>query len=371
MNKVRLAMKCVRRDSGRTDILAIALIAVILVGALIFFLLRIIGHSEEHVDKVRKTKIKYNESLRWRSDSKRSESRIRADFAQSSGRKHADYGDLDLNEKSVKLIGKMTRLEELKLSRSTIQDDWLVYLTKLPLKTLSLQGTLVTDKAVPYILQMKKLNSLSIGDTELTDKGLKELSSSKSITHLKINLGRRITNDGIKYIGEMTQLEQLELPSSKHLSGACLVYLKDLRKLNFLNLDSMKIRSEDLVFLSSLKKLSILELSNSGLTDKDAAEVANVASLEILSLRGSDITDKGLLSLLNLKRLKRLNIKDCPGVKESAVQKFKAAVPGIKIKYSPMSTISEKLSREDVKMELDFLKLEAANELEKSDKNSK
>lgn len=371
MTRVRRLIKGDRKNSGRMDILAIALISLILVGGLIFVLLRIIGHSEEHVDKVRKTKVKYKEALRWRPDSKFTENRIRADFAQSSGRREADYGSFDLSEKSMKLIGKMSRLKSLNLTRATLKDEWLAYLTSIPLHRLTLHGTPITDKAVPYLLMMKQLEFLTIGDTELTDKGLEELSSSKSIKSLEINMGRCLTNDGIKHLGKMLQLEHLEISVSKTLTGKFLAYLTDLKNMQYLCLENIQVKPEDLAYLSSFKRLGVLDLSNCNLTDKDIHEIAKITSLTYLNVTGSNFTDKGLRKLSKLKRLTHLTMKDCPNVDQAAVENLEAALPQCQIKYSQATSLSKKLGREDVKMELNFLKFEARKELEKSKNNSK
>lgn len=51
------------RNTGRIDILIIALITLFLIASLTLVILKIVKQSEDHVDTVKKTKIIYSESL--------------------------------------------------------------------------------------------------------------------------------------------------------------------------------------------------------------------------------------------------------------------------------------------------------------------
>lgn len=357
--------KIKRQNSGNKDLVIIIAIGLVIVAASIFFMLRILGHSEEHLEKVKKTKVAYKETFSWRPDGKTSEARIRADFEKAQSLKKADYGDLVLTEKSLKLISGMSRLDSLKLTRATFKEDWLKHITRLPLSYLGLHGTQITDKSIPVILKMKTLRSISIGDTEITDKGLEALSKSKTITHLDMNIARCITNDGVKYIGNMKQLRQLELPCTRNLTGKCLANITGLKHLSYLNIENMKLEPEDLAILSSFKNLINLDLTNCKLKDEALPEIAKITSLKILDMPGNDITDNGLMKLAKLKRLKRLTIKECPNLNESAVKKLQAKLPECEIKYSRENDLDKTLADEKVKMELEFIKNDAKKIIER------
>jgi hypothetical protein len=278
-----------RRSSGKFDLLIIAIIFLLIFGAFIFVLFQIIGHSEEHVETVRKTKVIYNESLRWRPEGQMCEANIRNDLMKFPDRKSAEYTNLNLDEKCLKLIGRMSGLQDLKLTRSTIQSSWLKHLTTLPLRSLGLNSTAITDKAIPIILSFPNLNGLGIGDTEVTDKGLELLSASKPLRRLELNLARNVTNNGIKHVGKLTQLRELEIGESRHLTGKCLSYLKDLKNLRFLGLDSISLTDDDLSGLSSFERLSVLDISNCQLTDKSLVEIVKCGSLTNLNLSGTNL----------------------------------------------------------------------------------
>lgn len=361
---VRLPPGNTRLPSGRFDILIIAIIALVIVVALINVLLQIIGHSEEHVEKVRKTKITYEEALRWRSGNEIGESRIASDLERDPNRLTANYSDSSLNENCLRLVGRMSRLRELKLTRSTVKSSWLAHITSLPLNTLGLHGTQIDDTAIRYILKIPTLTNLAIGDTEVTDHGLKRLSESRSILYLSLNVGRRFTNSGIKYISQMPQLISLDLGDATSLDGSCLAHLTSMPHLTSLNLENVRISDDDIRHLAAFKDLRHLNLTNCRIDDSRLAEITKIGTLLVLNLAGNDISDKRLGSLSKLTRLNHLTLKACPSVSGAAVTRLRAAMPHCNITYSDRTRFAEKLSRTGVDHEIQLLENEAKNAME-------
>lgn len=363
MSKPELPKTTIRRSSGRFDLLIIGIIALAILVGLLFVLLRIIGHSEEHVEKVRKTKVAYDESLRWRPEENRSESLFKAEYARDPNRVKADFSDLNLTEDCVKLIGRMARLKELKLTRCTLQDSWLQHIEALPLTALGLDGASVTDKAIPYILKFPNLRVLELGDTDVTDKGLELLSTNRSIRHLELHVGRNITNDGIKHIGKMTQLVSLDIGDSVAVTAGCLQHLSNLKNMTHLNMESVEVTNKDLKHLSALRSLLSLELSNCRLDDASAVELAKLTSLHNLDIGGSNITDKGLATLTKLKHLDHFSAKACQNISRSAIEDYKRQFPHCKVGYVSGAKFREKLKRYNVKHELKILENEARRDI--------
>ena len=260
----------------------------------------------------------------------------------------------------------MSRLRELKLTRCTVKSSWLAHITSLPIQLLGLQGTPISDKAIRYILMIPTLDTLEIGDTDVTDEDLKQLSESRSIRHISLSVGKRITNAGIRHISKMTQLVSLELDDSTSVDGRCIAYLTDLKNLNRLNLEGASLTEDDLRHLASFKHLRKLNLSNCQLSDSSLDEVTKVRSLQVLNLAGNNISNKGVSSLSKLTNLIHLTIKACPNVTGNSVRQLQATLPRCTILYSDRNKYAEKMSRPGVKQELQLLENEAENELKKS-----
>ncbi len=373
MSKFRRLRSVRRSKTGRFDLVVIAIVALLIVGGLIFVILQIVGHSEEHVEKVRNTKVIYNESLRWRSDSDLSETRISNDLNKSPNQKSADYGDLSLSENSLRSIGQMANLKSLKIDRSTFKNEWLEYLTNLKhLKFLSVEGSSISDKGIPFILQMPRLKHLSIGDSDVTDEGLEKLSAHSGLTHLCLNGDRTVTNDGIKHIKKFKDLLSLELNNPTALDGKCLTNLVDMDKLIRLNAQGMKISADDLKTLPTLKNLASLDVSNCNLTDQALGEISKIDSLVNLNLSGNPITAAGLKPITKMKKLNALELEDCRQISNQEFLSIQSAMPNCEVLHSRSSSLTDRLSKrlseKDLKQKVDFLETEVQKELMNSNK---
>ncbi len=73
-------------------------------------------------------------------------------------------------------VGRLSRLESLGLSPSTIDEEGLAHLEGLNnLVYLDLGGTRVTDAGIVRLCRLTKLTALSLAGTKVTDAGIKEL----------------------------------------------------------------------------------------------------------------------------------------------------------------------------------------------------
>ena len=173
-------------QEAKNDFIVMAVIALVLIFAFAYLLINIVGQFEKHVQKVRDTKVQYEDSLNWRPDKNLCERRIRDDYENNPNQEKAEYTQLELSENAIVLIGKMIKLKELSLEHSIIEDDWLKHLVNLPLTSLILSGTNVTDNGIPLALKLKDLKVLKLSDTTITDKSLEliaEVPRIKVISH--------------------------------------------------------------------------------------------------------------------------------------------------------------------------------------------
>lgn len=354
-------VKSHRKNAGKADIVLFSVIGLVIAAGFVFFILKILGHSEEHVKKVKKTKVRYEESLTWRPDTTRSEKRINADYVANPNRKSVNYKQLNLSEKAFKLIAKMKRLELINLHQCKLEDKDLKYLENLPLKTLNLNGASITDKSIKYILGFKDLETLFIGDCDITDEGLKELASNTKIKSLSVELNKNITNDGVKYISEMSQLKDLDL-SFTGINGTFVNDLIKLRKLVTLDLEGIKIRAVDLKELNKLRRLNFLKMQACGLTDSELVVLGNNPRLKKLILNRNLFTDEGLSQLEKVSKLHLVLIKHCPNLTEAGIEQFKKARPDCRVVVG--QSIFEKYAKKKMKPEVELLQSEATDILD-------
>ena len=90
---------------------------------------------------------------------------------------------------------------------------------------------------------LTKVTELSLGNTQITDAGLKELAKLQNLTNT--NLGyTQITDAGLKDIAKMQNLTDLSLSGTK-ITDACLRDIAKLQKLTYLSLRDTKITNEN------------------------------------------------------------------------------------------------------------------------------
>jgi hypothetical protein len=120
----------------------------------------------------------------------------------------------DMSETAYQVIGKLTSLEDLSLTKHAPTDVGVSFLTNLTgLKSLALfGGGRLTDQALERISRLPNLESLTICGENLTDRGLEHLSRSKRLNNLYLVANRsEISNVGLQHLRAMPSLESLTI----------------------------------------------------------------------------------------------------------------------------------------------------------------
>jgi hypothetical protein len=107
-------------------------------------------------------------------------------LGQFTGLERLELDGAQLQPQDWALLGKLPRLQRLSLDRSNITDASISGLPR-SLARLSLQGTAVTDKGLPWVAAMHSLVSLDITETKVTSDGLRLLEPLTSLETLRID----------------------------------------------------------------------------------------------------------------------------------------------------------------------------------------
>lgn len=174
-----------------------------------------------------------------------------------------------------------------------ISDRGLVPLTKLNLQTLQLGLTRVKDEGMSYIAQMTTLKELSFSSEEMTELGLKQLST-------------------------LTQLHSLALCDCCEVSGEALSQL--ISQLPFLqSLDLYKNWEFDDSQLSKcleyLSNVTFLDLRGTWVTEEGVSQLTKLSSLQKLCLAPQhEMWCDYLIVLSRLTQLTSLTINNCSSI---------------------------------------------------------
>lgn len=243
-----------------------------------------------------------------------------------------------------------------------------------------------TDQEYALIGQLTSLKSISISGKELSDHQLEMLSGLKQLESFMIN-GSQLTDDGYRHFAAFPKLKKLSIfhPSRnlKEFNGSGLAHLKELPELEALTfagatagnealeavaqIDGLQSfrewhnteTSEGLKQLAKLKNLKSVRLgqrlpswgkntpaSFDGATLDILAKIPSLESIELTEARLDYDAVAKLKALPNLKTLK-INQVD---ISEGDVEKLKAAMPGVKIDFEPLTSEQAEMLSKKLKL---------------------
>lgn len=213
-----------------------------------------------------------------------------------------DLSNLKLNDKMLEMFAGPTRTTSVKLSNSSVTGPGLANLIHLPLKSLSLNGSPITDRALEDIGHMDNLEILDLRKTSITDAGLNNLRG-------------------------LTALKELDISEDAVGKRACLM-IKHWPNLTVLKMDKTNIDSTDAYAdIAGSSSLRTVSLNDCTLRNSDLAAL-RTSKIENLSIDGTAIDDQGLSQIPSMTSLKVLSIKRCKVTPES-LQTLKSKRPDL------------------------------------------
>lgn len=181
------------------------------------------------------------------------------------------------------ILAQFPAIEELNLTDTAVTEEGLEHLSKLPLKTLIVQGCSVGDSSLKHV--PPTVTHLDLFMTEITDAGIKELHFLPDLETLDVACCQ-VTDQGVFYLTKFTKLHTLQLYETQ-ITDAC---------------------AEILASMVSLQKLY---LGKTKVSDKSLSTLAKLVNLTTLALAHCDVTDRGLAHLENLNNLRSIDVEDC------------------------------------------------------------
>jgi serine/threonine protein kinase/Leucine-rich repeat (LRR) protein len=154
------------------------------------------------------------------------------------------------------------------LGNSNVSDATLEAIRPLKLRSLSLDGTSVTEKGLLQYLS-NDLITLRVGNTNVTDVGMKYFSTFPELFHLSV-CNTAVTNDGIEYFLNHP-LNVLDVSGCSAITDAALDHIKGWPGLFTLSLANTQVTDDGLRRLSNTKSLNSLDATNTKVTAEGVA----------------------------------------------------------------------------------------------------
>lgn len=219
-------------------------------------------------------------------------------------------GGLELTDRALESIGKLSALEELRLDSNKISGSGLVHLTGLKsLRRLDLNFNPLSPESFITLANLSELTELSVlGNYAVTDQILELCSrlSKLRTLHLSENTSA-VTDRGLTHLAKLTQLENLALRGASQISDAGLAQLTELPRLQRLSLRGLRsLTPEGLKVVGKLTELRRLELDEVPVDEATVQALAPLQKLEHLLLWNVSSGSPSLDGLGELKALREL-----------------------------------------------------------------
>jgi internalin A len=230
---------------------------------------------------------------------------------------------------------------------------------------VSLRGTWVGDADLRHLTELPELSNLDLSLTHITDQGMSELRSLPGITELNLYFAEYVTDEGIAAIKDWKKLRTLNLHGTK-VSDTALEHIAGIPTLESLNVGSTLMTDVGLERLTTLPNLKELTMGGNELGDAGLQALRQMPGLTYLDLSGRQGTDKnvwtiamsetGLAAVLTLKNLRELRF---------ACVSIGVGIEGTKLGEVSLLTVTPKWLEEMKALpKLEKLKLQGCNRVD-------
>ncbi|KAL5494902.1 hypothetical protein ACEPAI_364 [Sanghuangporus weigelae] len=221
-------------------------------------------------------------------------------------------------------LQRCTHLERLDVSFTLLK-----HIPDLPaapfIEKISLTSTFLPGKElvelINHLPHLKVLNAGAMGVKAATTSAL---STSTAMT-LSDDILRHLTDamQGCPMVQSLNLVQNTKLGTLRGHNSAIVYFIQHIgRKLSYLNLSGVSVRSEDLLGLvpenqgEEISPLETLILNKSLIDDECAHWISSCKLLEVLEVAETRISEDGLLPIIDsCTRLAKLNLTGCRGVR--------------------------------------------------------
>jgi len=216
-------------------------------------------------------------------------------------------GNSNLQQADLQIIGQMSDLRALQLANNPITDEGVEHLAKLSkLERLSLSGTNITGGSLNTIKpSFPNLHELAVAGAEIAGSDLGRMPEGLRILRLT---DCPVSDRDVPLLQSLQRLELLDLDGTD-ITGASLASLAKLQGLRHLDLSNTSLTATALEPLASYPKLTMLILNGVTLSDEMIEAILHIEKLESLELRNTNLNDAQLARLSSLEALHTLDLR--------------------------------------------------------------
>ena len=230
-----------------------------------------------------------------------------------------------LNDAGMKNVCAVKSLKYLNLRDTRITDRGLSYITNLPeLRSLNIENMKkLTGAGLSGLNKDSKLSKLVASHSALKDEALQYLSRVKALQTLELG-GTDITDRGLSYLRGMPNLSFLELSYCKGVHQAEVIKILDsCKSLHSLKLKALKFDSKIIPHLISLAPTR-LQIADTGLKNEDIVKLARIPNLQEIDFSFNGVSEETFETFARLPNMQKIYIKQPhPEVSNATIDKYR------------------------------------------------
>ena len=187
--------------------------------------------------------------------------------------------------------------------------DFLCELTQL--ETVNLVGTRITNKDVEKLTRLTSLKELNLSQTQVSDAAFTHLAEIENLQILRLEMNSLIDGSGLQAFSKSKTKPPLrELHSFRtKINIAGLKHVKGIPNLELLNIADILLTDQQVQDLKGTNNVKTLNVSFNRLTTASMPVFATMKNLEDLDLQNIDtINDACLAALSKVRGLRSLNV---------------------------------------------------------------
>jgi len=166
----------------------------------------------------------------------------------------------------------------------------------------------VTDDWLKHLAGQDQLRRLELSGTAITSAGLVYLKDLKNLERLNVCL-TAVDDRGFEHLAGLTKMRRMVVCSSK-ITGTGFRHLQGMKQLESINLHSSPASDAGLEAIGKLTSLRRLEIVHTKVTDAGLKHLAGLVNLRQLHVHGPETTAMALPFLGQLKELDQLDVYD-------------------------------------------------------------
>jgi len=160
-----------------------------------------------------------------------------------------------VDEETLALIGKLYYLETLDLGNTELTDELVTHLADLrEVTVLVVSNTKVTDASLEYVGNFHNVQSLFLAGTVVSDEGLPKLAGLKTMKILDLS-NTKVTDAGLVHLTELDQVEHLLLDGCAVTEEGLTKMIEGMDKIGRLGLKGVKLDDDPVMHKEAIARL--------------------------------------------------------------------------------------------------------------------